>query len=183
MPTPVTSTLQLRRGHRVDLLNQSGEHLNLAVHQLGAQFFDAAVRGPGQQIVRLRDVADRRYARTRKAAALPEESPACRVHDAGAIAASLKRVEQEIGHRLRRGNRHAPFRASGVPVMPGGIVHPLAAAEVLDRHAGDGLLEQLGILRDDAADRGHPGAGEMTGRQGTHERPFALASRNSGEVL
>ena len=67
--------------------------------------------------------------------------------------------------------------------MPGGVVHPLAAAEVLDCQGGDGLLEQVGILRDDAADRGHPGAGEMTGRQGTDERPFAFASRNSGEVL
>ena len=64
------------------------------MHQLGAQFFDAAVRGPGQQIVRLWDVADRWYARTRQAAAFPEESPASRVHHAGAIAASLKRVEQ-----------------------------------------------------------------------------------------
>ena len=50
---------QLGRGHAVCLVKDLGKKLDLAVHQIGTQFVNAAVCGPDQQVIGLRDVLNR----------------------------------------------------------------------------------------------------------------------------
>src|SRR5262245_49527923 len=81
---------ELRGARGVDLMNQLREDLNLRVHQLGTELFDAAVRRTGEQIVRLRDVADGGNPRARQTAPLTEESAVHRIDDARAVAAAVE---------------------------------------------------------------------------------------------
>ena len=108
------------------------------MQQLRTQLLDASVGGTGEQIIRLRNIANRRHTGAREAVSFAQKSPADRIDNARSVATALQRFDEHLRHRLRWRNRDAPLGMARVSIVERRIVHPFSTAQMFDGDCSDG---------------------------------------------